>query len=306
MRLKSIKEISKPSTVYNLHVKENHNYFANGVLAKNCHLATGQSISKIIKQMTHCEYKFGLSGSLKDGKTNVLQYVGLFGEVFRPVDTAKLMEDGQVAQLDIKSVILRYKDEECIDCKSLDYAQEIKYITNHKRRNSWICNLASKLRDRNENVLVLFKHTAHGKALYENLRAKHGDDKVHYIAGETNSDTRTELRSTAENESGLIIVASVGVLSTGVSIKRLHHLVFTHPVRSKVTVLQSIGRVLRKHGTKDKAIVWDVVDNLAQKTKSTKAKNPYTKLNYAFKHGLERIQRYNQEKFAYNMLKIDI
>jgi superfamily II DNA or RNA helicase len=288
-------------------VKQEPEWFEQFGLLQNdeCHLATGTNISKIIKQMTNCEYKFGLSGSLRDGKTNVMQYIGLFGEIFRPVDTAKLMEDGQVADMEIKSIILRYKDQECQDVSNLDYQQEIKYITTHTRRNKWVCALAKKLANRKENVLVLFKLTSHGKELYESLRAVHGD-KVHYIAGETKTDVRHELRGVAENETGLIIVASYGVMSTGVSIKQLHHLVFAHPVKSKVIVLQSIGRVLRLHGSKTKAIVWDIVDNLAQRNKSTKAKNPYKKLNYAFKHGVERIQRYNQEKFNYVMLKVDL
>lgn len=288
-------------------IKQSPEWFKQFGLMMNdeCHLATGTSISKIIKMMTHCEYKFGLSGSLKDGKTNVLQYIGLFGEVFRPVDTAKLMEDGQVANMDIKSIILRYTDEECSAVSGLDYQKEIKYITTHKKRNKWICNLAGKLAKRNENVLVLFKLTAHGKALFETLKAVHGD-KVHYIAGETNTDVRSALRGVAESETGLIIVASYGVMSTGISIKQLHHLVFAHPVKSKVIVLQSIGRVLRKHGNKAKATVWDIVDNLGVKTKSKTAKNPYRSLNYAFKHGLERIQRYNSEKFDYVMLKVEL
>lgn len=288
-------------------VKQPTEWFQQFGLMQNdeCHLATGTNISKIIKQMTHCEYKFGLSGSLRDGKTNVLQYIGLFGGIFRPVDTAKLMEDGQVADMEIKSVLLRYPDQECLSCEKLDYQEEIKYITNHKKRNGWVCQLARKLADRNENALVLFKNTAHGKALFESLKATHGD-RVHYIAGETKTDQRAELRGVAENDTGLIIVASYGVMSTGVSIKRLHHLVFAHPVKSKVLVLQSIGRVLRKHGTKDKAMVWDIIDNLGVRTKTTKAKNPYKRLNYAFKHGLERIQRYNQEKFEYKMIKFEL
>lgn len=270
-----------------------------------CHLSTGTILSKVIKQLSHCEYKFGLSGSLRDGKSNIMQYVGLFGEIFRPVDTAKLMEDGQVAELEIKSTIVRYSDEECLNCSKLDYAEEIKYIVNHKKRNKWVCNLAKKLADRNENVLVLFRFTAHGKAMYEALRELHGD-KVHYISGETKTDIRNALRGVAENDTGLIIVASYGVMSTGVSIKQLHHLIFASPIKSKVVVLQSIGRVLRLHGSKAKAIVWDIVDNLAVKNKSSKSKNPYKKLNFAFKHGVERIQRYNQEKFNYVTIKVQL
>lgn len=275
------------------------------LMVDEAHLATGANISKIVKQMEHCEYKFGLSGSLKDGKSNVLQYIGMFGDVYRPVDTAKLMEDGQVADMSIKSVLLRYPDAECDSCKDLNYAEEIKYITAHKNRNAWVCNLSRKLADRNENVLVLFKNTAHGKALFEALKATHGD-RVHYIAGETKTDTRNELRGVAENDTGLIIVASYGVMSTGVSIKQLHHLVFSHPIKSKVIVLQSIGRVLRKHGSKTKAMVWDVIDNLGVMTKSKTAKNPYRSLNYAFKHGLERIKRYNGERFDYTISKVTL
>lgn len=275
------------------------------LMVDECHLATGTNISNIIKKMTNCEYKFGLSGSLKDGKTNLMQYVGLFGDIFRPVDTARLMEDGQVADMSVKSIVLRYPDAECEAVKELEYAKEVKFITTHKKRNAWICNLAQKLAKRDENVLVLFQHTAHGKALYETLKAQYGD-KVHYIAGETKTDKRVELRGTVENDTGLIIVASYGVMSTGVSIKQLHHLIFAHPIKSKVIVLQSIGRVLRKHGNKEKALVWDIVDNLGIKTKSKTAKNPYRHLNYAFKHGLERIQRYNQERFSYDMSKVNL
>lgn len=271
-----------------------------------CHLATGTNISKIIKQLTHCEYKFGLSGSLRDGKTNLMQYVGLFGEIFRPVDTAKLMEDGQVAQLEIKSVLLRYPDQECEAVCGLEYQQEVKYITTHKKRNKWVCSLATKLASRNENVLVLFRLTAHGKMMFETLQSMYDPKKIHFIAGETDTEVRNALRGVAEDETGLIIVASLGVMSTGVSIKQLHHLIFSHGTKSKVLVLQSIGRVLRKHGNKAKAIVWDLVDNFGVKSKSSKSKNPYRKINYAFKHGLERISRYNQEKFDYTMVKVEL
>lgn len=275
------------------------------LLTDECHLATAKNLTSIINSMDHCEYKFGLSGSLRDGKANLMQYVGLFGDIFRPVDTAKLMEDGQVADMSVNTIFLQYKQEECIACKDLTYAEEIKYITAHKKRNAWVCNLARKLSERNENVLVLFKNTAHGKALYEALKATHGD-RVHYIAGETKTDQRNEMRQFAENETGLIIVASYGVLSTGVSIKRLHHLILAHGVKSKVIVLQSIGRVLRKHGTKTKALVWDIVDVLGIRTKSSTAKNPYRNMNYSMKHGLERIKRYAQEKFDYKIKKVEL
>lgn len=269
-----------------------------------CHTAVGAEISKIVKNLSHCKYKFGMSGSLRDGKSNVLQYIGMFGDVFRPVTTSQLMEEGAVTNLDISTVFLRYPDADSILHKGKAYQDEIKVIQTHTKRNAWVCRLALKLaQTKNENVLVMFKNTAHGKLLYNALKSKHGD-KVHYVSGETKTDVRTELKINTENEDGIIIVASYGVFSTGISIKKLHHVIFAHPVRSKILVLQSIGRVLRKHDSKTVARLWDIIDDLCVKPKSANAKKKYVHLNYAFKHGLERIQRYNDEKFNYTIKEI--
>lgn len=275
-----------------------------------CHNATAKELGGIIEKMTNCRFKFGMSGSLRDGKANILQYVGMFGEIFRPVDTRQLMDEGQVTDLKINSVFLRYPDQDVVLCKGVDYQQEISHITAHRKRNAWICKLALKLaKDKDENVLVLFRHKAHGKLLFEAIKKMYGDDaenKVHYITGDTKTSTRVKLRGDVENDSGVIIVASYGVLSTGISIKRLHHAIFAHPIKSKVTVLQSIGRTLRKHGTKDKAVLWDVVDDLCVPTKTKNAKNKYSHKNYSYKHGLDRIERYNAEKFEYKVVNISL
>lgn len=274
------------------------------LICDECHLATGPSINKIVTVMGECRFKFGLSGSLKDGNTNIMQYIGMFGDIFRPVSTKTLMDEGQVTELEINSVFLRYPDDETILYKGIAYPEEIKVITKHTKRNAWVCKLALKLaRDKNENVLVMFKNVKHGKMLYEALVAKYGD-KVHYVSGETKTDDRVKLKGDAENEDGIIIVASYGVFSTGISIKKLHHIIFAHPVKSKVIVLQSLGRVLRKHQSKLKAKLWDIIDDFCVKPKSANAKKRYTHQNYAFKHGLERIARYNAEQFTYKTAEV--
>lgn len=274
------------------------------LMVDECHLATGASISKIVKNMTHCRFKFGLSGSLKDGKANVLQYIGMFGDVFRPVSTKDLMEEGQVSNLKINSIFLRYPDEETIVMKGTEYSKEITYVTEHRKRNAWICKLALKLVAKEQNTLLLFKHKKHGKLLYEALKTKHS--KVYFIDGDTKTEVRNEIKQIAESETGVLIVASYGVLSTGVSIKNLHHVIFSHPIKSKIIVLQSIGRVLRLHGSKTIATLWDIIDDLAVKTKTKTAKKKYSHMNYGMKHGLERIQRYNSEKFDYNIAEINL
>lgn len=275
------------------------------LMVDECHLSTGASITKIINTMDQCIFKFGLSGSLKEGKTNMMQYIGAFGQVFKPVSTSKLMEEGQVTNLKINSVILRYPEEEIKKLKGAEYQVETTYVTSHVKRNAWICKLALKLaKDKNENVFLMFKTLKHGKWLYENLKKVY--DNVVYISGDTKTDDRDEMKKIAESTKGLIVVGSIGVLSTGVSIKNLHHIIFAHPCKSAVIVKQSIGRVLRKHSSKLFATVWDIVDNLATLAKSKTAKNKYSSVNYGMKHAMERIRIYNEERFDYAIKQIDL
>ncbi|QFR56141.1 DNA helicase [Serratia phage Muldoon] len=273
------------------------------VMNDECHLATGKSISSLMKGATNCEYKFGLSGSLKDGKANIMQYVGMFGEIFRPVSTSKLMEDGQVTELKINSMFLRYPDEVTVKMKGKTYQDEIKVITKAKRRNEWVANLAIKLAEKGENVFLMFKLTDHGKTLHSMIAEKY--ENVHYVAGDVPTEIRNDLKEKAESGKGVIVVASYGVFSTGISVKNLHHVIFAHPVKSKIIVLQTIGRVLRKHSSKAVATVWDIIDDIGVKARAG-AKKKYSHMNYALKHALERIQRYNEEKFNYSMKAVPL
>ncbi|UPW37901.1 tail completion protein [Escherichia phage vB_EcoM_ESCO10] len=293
-------------STYQTAVKQPKEWFAQFGMFMNdeCHLATGKSISTIIEGLTNCMFKFGLSGSLKDGKANLMQYMGLFGDIFKPVSTSQLMEEGQVTDLKINSIFLRYPDEFTVKMKGKDYQSEIKVITKATRRNKWVANLAVKLAKKEENVFLMFKNIEHGKTLFEMVKEQHKE--VYYVSGEVNTETRNALKLMAENGKGIIVVASYGVFSTGISVKNLHHVIFAHPVKSKIIVLQTIGRVLRKHDSKQVAQVFDIIDDMGVKPKSKDSKKKYVHLNYALKHGLDRIQRYADEKFNYVMKEVQI
>ncbi|CAL9957230.1 DNA helicase [Vibrio phage K567] len=277
------------------------------LLVDECHLATGKSLDGIIKKMTYCTFKLGLTGSLRDGKANVLQYVGSFGDIFRPVSTAQLMEEGQVTDLKINCLMLEYPQPLRDEMKGCSYQEEMKFILENKHRNRYLIKLAYNLSaKKGENTLLLFKNIKHGKLLYEALKTIYDPEKVFYVSGETKTDDRTHVKKIAEDIDGAIIVASYGVFSTGISIKKLHNVIFAHPTKSKIINLQSIGRILRKHGSKVTAKLFDIIDNLAIKPKRKNAKKPYTHVNYTMKHGMARIELYNQEEFRYAVRKVDL
>ena len=121
------------------------------------------------------------------------------------------------------------------------------------------------------------------------------DKKVIYVAGETDVTDRENARILAEAED-VIIVASLGVFSTGVNIKNLHNLIFAHPTKAKIKILQSIGRILRKHSEKAIATVYDIIDDLKYKQKQ----------NFALKHANERFKHYTNENHKYRMNSVKL
>ena len=78
------------------------------------------------------------------------------------------------------------------------------------------------------------------------------------------------------------------IFSTGIDIKNLHYIIFAGGGKAKIKTLQSIGRGLRLH--KDKKIL-QIVDIQDQ-------------LEYGIKHGIKRIQFYEQEKIPYQKTSI--
>ena len=50
-------------------------------------------------------------------------------------------------------------------------------------------------------------------------------------------------------------------------IKNLHNIIFASPSKSRIRVLQSIGRGLRTSDTKDKAVLYDIADDMRYKKK---------------------------------------
>ena len=119
---------------------------------------------------------------------------------------------------------------------------------------------------------------------------------VFFIAGETDVEERESIRAITEKCKDAIIIASSGVLSTGVNIKNLQSLIFAHPYKAKIRNLQSIGRILRLDDKNNKAVLYDIVDDLHWKKRD----------NYGLKHWRERVKIYADEKFDYNFQQINI
>jgi len=264
------------------------------IYGDEAHNFKAKSLTSILNKCTNTPYRVGTTGTLDGTKTHKLVLEGLFGPVYKVTTTKKLIDNKQLADLEIYNIILEYSEEVRKACKGFDYQKEIDFIVQNVQRNKFIRNLALK---QEGNTLVLFQYVEkHGKVLHEMIKEKAGERKVFYVSGETDVTVRESVRAITEEESNAIIVASYGTFSTGINIRNLHNIIFSSPSKSRIRNLQSIGRGLRTSGTKTKCKLYDIADDLTWKSKK----------NYTLNHMIERIKIYNDEHFNYKLVKVPI
>jgi superfamily II DNA or RNA helicase len=264
------------------------------VFGDECHLFKSKSLASIMTKLKSCPYRIGTTGTLDGSFTHKLVIEGLFGRVYKVITTKELMEKNILSNLHIDCILLTHSDENKQLVKKLKYAEEIDWLVQNQNRNKFIIDLSSNLKG---NTLILFQFVEkHGKVLYETIKKQHANRKVYFIHGSTDAEMRETVRKVVENQDNAIIIASYGTFSTGVSIRRLNNIVFSSPSKSRIRVLQSIGRQLRKSEFKEMAKLYDIADDLKWKSY----------INHTLRHFNERIKIYESEKFDYKIIKIPL
>lgn len=259
------------------------------------HEAKSKELSAINMKMVNCPYKLGFTGTIDDAEAHKLMLEGLIGPVIKIISARELIEQGFGADMSINVFLLNYKPEDRKTIKEMNYHDEFQYIIDHPSRNKFIKNLALKLKG---NTLILYERVeGHGIPLFEAIKAEaRKGRKIYIVHKDIKPEDREYIRREVEKDSDAIIVASFGTFSTGINIKNLHNIIFASPSKSMIRICQSLGRGLRKSGSKSSVTVWDIIDDLSS--------GKYQ--NYILKHGLERLEIYDKEKHPYSLLNLDI
>ena len=260
------------------------------VIGDEAHLFKSKSLISIMTKMDAAKYRFGFTGTLDGTQTHKWVLEGLFGPSYKVTQTRELIDKGHLSKLQIHILILKHKPQ-----KFEVYEEELQHIITHQKRNNFIKNLVLDLKG---NTLVLFSRVeTHGQPLYELINNSiKNDRKVFYVHGGVDAEERERIREITETEKNAIIVASYGTFSTGINIKNLHNVIFASPSKSRIRNLQSIGRVLRKGDSKTQAVLYDIADDITH----------LSRRNYTLNHLIERIKIYNEEKFNYEIVQIDL
>ena len=276
------------------------------VMGDEAHTFQAKSLTKIMHNLEDCRYRHGFTGTLKssESKTHRLVLEGCFGDVKKVVSTKKLMDEGTVSNFEVKAIVLNHSNEAKEKFKKAmatvkesvrKWPAEREYIVNHEKRNNFIRNLVWSLEGQN-NLILFDLVEKHGKVLAP-LLEKEGRE-LHFIYGNTKGEERERIRHLVENDPDKKhnILASYGVFSTGVNIRRLDNVIFASSSKSEIKVLQSIGRSLRKAEDSQNAVLYDIADDLSVGSYE----------NYTLKHFKQRIEIYSAEEFPFKIFTVDI
>lgn len=282
--------------------KEDPEFFEvyDACVVDECHQAKCNVVTRLLKLMHNAEYKIGTSGTLPTEISEQLQINSVIGNVLFELKSCELIARGYLTKLNIAAIFLKYPLSFIEENKERTYQEEVKMVEEYPNRNK-VLNFIIDHTSPMNNMLILVNHRNHLKDVEDYLHKNYPEKKVSIITGDVKAKVREEIRVGIEDEDGTILLATYQTMSTGVNIPKLHAIMLFSNSKSRIKVLQSIGRGLRKHNSKNKVIIYDIVDDLSYKKRTGRIAK-----NYCMQHFDERSSYYIEQEFPVITTKLDI
>lgn len=254
------------------------------VIVDEVHTCKAKILAEIVKAAVNAKYRLGFTGTMPFSELDQLQVKSYLGPVIKEFKSADLATKGYVSKCLIKLLNYHYASN-----PKGDYNEVKDSIFTNTNRISTIREIIGK--SDGSILLLVGKVESEGVVLQKALE-KHPSMKgrrIVFLSGRDGADVREEWRKETDGSDDVVLIATYGIFSTGISIKSLRHLILASPFKSKIRIIQSIGRILRLHADKIYgATVWDICDQV----------------KYLKEHSLIRIKHYSKERFE--MEEIDI
>lgn len=268
------------------------------VVCDEAHRAGAESYWKVFHYLTNARVKVGLTGTLDQTKKISMAHIrGLFGKDLVKVTNKQMIERGVSARPHIRLVPIDeptdlepriqatmmakgYSQLPTADLLSYQIAYDLGVVHN-EYRNRVVAELAYKASSKldKQAVLIMVTSIEHGELIGEQL------DKLgaeyQFLQGKDDSATRE--KAIDDIVSGkLKIVIATKIFEAGIDIPNLKVLILCDALKSYISVIQKIGRVLRVMPDKRDVFIFDIVDRTQ---------------NSLFKHAQDRVRYYKDEGF---------
>lgn len=285
------------------------------LIVDEAHHASSPSWSSVILR-SNAYYKFALSGTaLKASTEKNMRVRGLFGPVLVRIRNKELVDAGvsakpkirfyqvhgsissfgKIPELEkkIKNLLWmraeaqRNEDDEVYnrldatlrDTRRKLYGEVYKHgIIHHKKRLSKIARIVK--RHEQHQILIMVKEIAHGKRIQRYILHKLGYE-IPFVSGQDTPEYREDISEAFHSGEIPVLVATM-IYKEGVDVPAIDVLVMAMGEKAPITMLQTLGRGLRRRDDKKRAYIYDFYDYT------------YDKLE---EHSEKRFRIYRLEKF---------
>lgn len=246
-----------------------------------------KEVEKEIINCTNAEFLLGFTGTMLDEPLYKMKIKSFFGGHKEVTSYQDAISAGNICDLNVNVLKLNYTSG--LEGALRNYKNEKSFIMSSQRRNEFIKKLLLKT---SGNKLLLFMEIKkHAKVIYEALKydERFKDYQIILLDSSSKVSVREETKKLLEINNNVIVFGTYALLGTGWSVNNIWNVFFIAPLKSKVAVLQSIGRGLRLlPGQKKVCNIWDIVDKFEYK-------------NILYKHFLQREKYYKENKFKYTI-----
>jgi superfamily II DNA or RNA helicase len=181
----------------------------------------------------------------------------------------------------------------------MDYQEEMNFVREDNDYLRFMAKFVNSLK--NGNTICLHISLDYGNRFVRELKRINPKKKVYIINGSISAKEREEIRQALETETGAVLVGTYKTISTGFSVKNLHYGCLLETLKSRTKVIQTIGRMLRLHNSKDKAKVYAFVP-VIRYTEDTAERHYY---GFLFNHHNKRIGYYRAESLEHDTIVVE-
>ena len=272
----------------------------NMVIVDEAHQAKSLSIQNILTAMPNAEYRIGLTGTVPLSDMASHTIMGSIGPKIVVTTIRELINLGVLTDLEVVHIPISYTPGAASIIRHVNFETECKATEKCGSREKIIESIidSGEIKE-GQNTLILVNRIKSLDSLSGWLSKKYSSRfNIMTISGSLANKAREKIRADIEKSTNVILVATYGTMSTGINIKKLHNVVLASSSKSYTRVIQSVGRGLRLHSTKDKVKIFDIHDNIIDKGKSKW-------MSFTCKHWYERLKFYEMQDFNIRDYTID-
>lgn len=224
------------------------------VIVDEAHGTKAEVIRKLINDNGgHIVYRFGVTGTFPKPVVDQYALKTSIGRIIKEITARWLIDNGYLSEVEIEPIMIM---EKSTTEEFPDYQSERAYVSRNEKRLKKIADLIVEKQKKYGNTLVLTTSIPQGRQLEEMIPGSI------FLYGESEKELREQNYKQYADRDDVIVIASAGIASTGISIDRIFCLVLVDTGKSFIRAIQSVGRSLRKKGDKNKSHVVDLYSSL--------------------------------------------